>query len=91
MSKNGVSSSKKVTVNWILDLTLNQGVTEKDEIKVKITSGISEQEGISVQLRQDKYSAEICMVRMKASYQEISKSLGSRQFEDVSNEKDDKL
>ena len=66
---------------------MNQGVTDKDESKVKIISGISEQEGISVQLRQDKDSAKIYIVRMKASYQELSKRLGSRQFEDVSNEK----
>ena len=83
MSKNGISSSNKVTPNWILDLALNRGVLEKDENKVKIVSCKSEQEGFSAQLRQYEDSAEIRMVRMRASYQEMSKSLGSRQFEDV--------
>ena len=77
------SSSNKMTLKCILDLVLNRGVLEKDENKVKIVSCKSEQEGFSAQLRQYEDSAEIRMVRMRASYQEMSKSLGSRQFEDV--------
>ena len=90
MSKNGVSSSNK-TLNWILYLALNQGVLVKNKSKVKMISSKSRQEGFSAHLRQDQESAETCMVRMKTNYQEMSERLGSKHFEDVSNEKDGAL
>ena len=68
MSENGVSSSNKVTLNWILNLALNRGVSEKDESKVKIISGKSEEEDFSAQLRQCKSLAGTRVVELKINY-----------------------